>query len=74
MANAQAFIEFGQLSICELSSVVRDDGMWDSKPANDVFPYKTLDLSSRDTCEGFCFYPHCKIIDYYQQELPLSSC
>ena len=73
MSDTQAFIEFGQLSIRELSSVIRDDGVRDSKPANAVLPNKTLNLSSRNVYEGFCFYPFCKIINCYQQKLPLPS-
>ena len=73
MSDSQALIEFSQLPIRELSFVIRDDGVRDSEPANDVLPYKTLDLSSCDACKGFRFYPFCKIINCYQQKFPLSS-
>ena len=66
MSDTQAFIELGQLAISELFPVVRDDGVRDSESANDVFPYKVLDLPSCDACKGFRLNPLCKVVNHDQ--------
>ncbi|KAB2622767.1 hypothetical protein D8674_024949 [Pyrus ussuriensis x Pyrus communis] len=49
----------------ELWAVVSDDGLWDTKSANDVPPYEVLYVHLSRGRPGLCFYPFGEVVGYH---------
>ena len=47
----QLSVEVFELATVKLSSIIRDDYFWDSKPANDAFPNEFFYFG---LCDPFC--------------------
>jgi hypothetical protein len=50
---------FFHFMVVELCSIVDDQGPYDSKSVNDIFPYE------RDVCQSFYLYLFSEVIDSY---------
>lgn len=56
--------ELDKRCACELTSVVCDDPVWDSKPGEDIFVHKLDDSLSVGAPYGLCFYPLCEFVHH----------
>ena len=57
----------------KLKSIVRDEGMGDSKSCDNIFPNKSFGIHVFDICQWFSFNPFGEIV-YADQQIPLISC
>lgn len=70
--NPIALAELSEFCIVEVSSIVGNEGSWDSEPSDDVLPNKAFDLSFSDICKRLDFNPFCEIL-YLDDKEPLLS-
>ena len=58
----------------KLKSVVRDEGMGNSKSSNNVLPHKLFDIHVPDVCRWVSFNPLGKVISVDQKPFPVFYC
>ena len=51
----------------KLKTIIRDEGVGDPKPSDNIFPNKSLGIHISDICQWFSFNPRGKVICTYQQ-------
>lgn len=68
MTSAEIFKEIA----IKLLSIVSNQHIWEAKAADNVSPYKILDLQSGDGGECFFFRPFGEVINYHYHELILT--
>lgn len=59
MIDMEYLALFFHFMVVELCSIVDDQGPYDSKSVNDIFPYE------RDVCQSFYLYLFSEVIDSY---------
>ena len=72
MFDAKADVEFGELFIYKLPTIVGYDSVRNSILEYDVLPYKLLDLLCYDCGQWLSFYPFRKIVNSDNEEFHLS--
>ena len=58
----------------KLKSVVRDEGMGDPKPGDNVLPHEPFGIHVPDVCQWLNFNPFGKAISVNQKPSPVSCC
>ena len=64
--------EISEVLIVELSSVVGNNGVWQSEPEDDGLLNEVFHLSLSDLRQGFGFHPLSEVVDRDDYELPLA--
>jgi len=70
--DTKAGVEFGELFIYELPTIIGYDSVRDNISAYDVLPYEMLDLLCCYCGQWLSFYPFCKIVNADNENFHLS--
>ena len=72
--NSQIIAVSLEAFVIKLKSIVRDEGMRDPEPGDNVFPDKFLGVHISDVCQGLGFNPFDEIVCANQQISLVTCC
>ena len=74
MVNVKFHAKLFKLQVIEISSIIGNDGIWQSEPTYDGFLEKILDLLLGDLCQQLNFNLLSKVVNCNDPKLSLPDC